>query len=287
VHDGAVATDVVIEIRDLYKRYGDLVAVAGVDLDVTRGEVVGMLGPNGAGKTSTVEICEGYRRASSGTVRVLGEDPAHASRQWRSRIGLVLQGSAPSDELTVFESIDQYAQFFPEPRTVDDVIALVGLEDKRDTKAGGLSGGQQRRLDVALGIVGRPEVVFLDEPTTGFDPEARRQFWDVLRGLRAEGTTIVLTTHYLDEAEALCDRVVVLAGGQIRASGPPSSLGGRDHGGAVVRWMQDGEHREAASDTPTTLVAELARQFGGEVPALTVTRPTLEDIYLRLIGPHQ
>ena len=276
--------ELVIDISDLHKRYRDVEAVAGVDLAVRRGEVFGVLGPNGAGKTTTVEICEGYRRCTAGTVRVLGQDPATADRQWRSRIGLVLQSSAPSDELTVRESIAQFASYFPDPRPIDEVIGLVGLEAKSEARAGKLSGGQQRRLDVALGIVGRPELLFLDEPTTGFDPEARRQFWDVVRGLQAEGTTIVLTTHYLDEAEALCDRVAVLGGGRIRSLGTPATLGNRQDAPAVVRWTEAGAERHAETPTPTRFVAELAARLGGEVPDLTVARPTLEDIYLDLIG---
>ena len=278
--------DVVIEVDGLRKTYGGFTAVDGVDLEVVRGEVFGLLGPNGAGKTTTVEICEGYRKRSGGEVRVLGEDPQHPSPDWRCRIGLVLQASQASEELTVAECITHFGSFYPAPRTTDEVLAQVGLEAKRDDRAGKLSGGQQRRLDVALGIVGRPELLFLDEPTTGFDPEARRQFWDLIRALQAEGTTIVLTTHYLDEAEALADRVAVLAGGRIKALGDPATLGGRADATATVTWIDDDGHHELRTAEPTRTVAELGQRFGGEVPHLTVRRPTLEDIYLSLIGDH-
>ena len=276
--------ETVIEVTGLRKTYGAVTAVDGVDLQVRRGEVFGLLGPNGAGKTTTVEICEGYRRRTSGEVRVLGEDPAHASADWRCRIGLVLQTTQASEELTVAESVAHFGSFYPSPRPTDEVLALVGLDHKRGERAGKLSGGQQRRLDVALGIVGRPELLFLDEPTTGFDPEARRQFWDLIRALRDEGTTMVLTTHYLDEAEALADRVAVLAGGRIAALGDPATLGGRADAAATVTWLDGTEHREERTDEPTKLVGELAARFGGEVPQLVVRRPSLEDVYLELIG---
>jgi ABC-2 type transport system ATP-binding protein len=280
-HDGGV--EHVIETNGLRKSYGDVAAVDGVDLQVHRGEVFGLLGPNGAGKTTTVEICEGYRRRSGGEVLVLGEDPERPSAMWRSRVGLVLQSSQASDELTVAECVTHFGSFYPRPRPTDEVLGLVGLEDKAHSRAGRLSGGQQRRLDVALGIIGRPDLLFLDEPTTGFDPEARRQFWDLIRALRSEGTTILLTTHYLDEAEALSDRVAVLAGGRIRALGPPASLCGRDDAPAVVRWTEGGQRREARTPSPTAFVGELGVRLGGEVPELTVTRPTLEDVYLALL----
>ena len=284
IDDTPNIADPVIEIIGLVKHYKHFVAVDGIDLSVGRGEVFGVLGPNGAGKTTTVEICEGYRRRTAGEVRVLGQDPQHVDASWRARIGLVLQSSLPSEELTVSECVRHFAGFYPAPRDVDEVIALVGLTDKRDARAGKLSGGQQRRLDVALGIVGRPELLFLDEPTTGFDPEARRHFWELIRSLRDDGTTIVLTTHYLDEAEALCDRVAVLAGGKIRALGTPAALGGRATAASIVRWHEDGEARQLSTDTPTAAVAELSARLGGEVPELTVARPTLEDVYLELIG---
>ncbi len=276
--------ELVIEVRGLRKAYGSFVAVDGVDLDVRRGEVFGLLGPNGAGKTTTIEICEGYRRRSGGEVRVLGEDPDRPSGAWRQRIGLVLQQSLPSEELTVAESVAHIGSFFADPRPTEEVLALVGLEAKRNARASKLSGGQQRRLDVALGIVGRPDLLFLDEPTTGFDPEARRQFWDLIRTLRDEGTTILLTTHYLDEAEALSDRVAVLAGGCIRAEGTPTNLAGRDRAPATVSWLDANGMASVCTPYPTLYVNELSRRFGGEVPKLAVTRPSLEDVYLELIG---
>ena len=276
--------DHVIEARGLRKDYGGRTAVADVDLSVRRGEVFGLLGPNGAGKTTTVEICEGYRRRTAGGLLVLGEDPGRPSRRWRHRIGLVLQTSRPSEELTVAECVRHMGRFFPRPRPCDEVLALVGLTEKAGARASKLSGGQARRLDVALGIVGRPELLFLDEPTTGFDPEARRQFWDLIRALRSEGTTILLTTHYLDEAEALADRVAVLADGRIRALGTPSTLGGRDRAPATVRWRERGVARAEVTAEPGALVRDLVHRFGAEVPELTVTRPSLEDVYLDLIG---
>ncbi|HEY2505992.1 MAG TPA: ABC transporter ATP-binding protein [Streptosporangiaceae bacterium] len=216
-----------IRATGLRKRYGPLTALDGVDLEIGHGEVFALLGPNGAGKTTTVEILEGYRHRDEGTVSVLGADPAHAGRPWRARIGIVLQSSGRL-ELTVAELVSQFACFFPRPRDPAEVIELVGLTAQASRRADRLSGGQRRRLDVALGIVGRPDLLFLDEPTTGFDPEARRQFWDLVRQLAGDGTTIVLTTHYLEEAEALADRVAVVAAGRVVALGAPAALGGRD-----------------------------------------------------------
>ncbi|MGB6458319.1 MAG: ABC transporter ATP-binding protein [Streptosporangiaceae bacterium] len=278
--------DPVIRVRGLRKSYGATTAVDGVDLDILRGEVVALLGPNGAGKTTTVEILEGYRQRDGGTVAVLGEDPVHAgrSRRWRARIGIVLQ-LAGELELTVAEIVAQFASFYPRPRDPADVIELVGLGGLERRRAHQLSGGQRRRLDVALGILGRPELLFLDEPTTGFDPEARRQFWDLIKQLSADGTTILLTTHYLPEAEALADRVTVLAGGQVAATATPASLGDRAHAPAQVSWDAPGGRQAVTTATPTKVVAELAAAAGGgEVPGLTVTRPSLEDVYLELIG---
>jgi ABC-2 type transport system ATP-binding protein len=277
--------DPVISVRGLRKSYGTTVAVDGVDLDIFRGEVVALLGPNGAGKTSTVEILEGYRHRDGGTVAVLGEDPQHSgrNRRWRARIGIVLQLSGEL-ELTVAEIVGQYAGFYSRPRDPADVIELVGLRGLEGRRANQLSGGQRRRLDVALGIVGQPELLFLDEPTTGFDPEARRLFWDLVKQLAADGTTILLTTHYLPEAEALADRVAVLAGGQVVATGTPASLGDRVHAAAEVCWDAPGGRQAVTTATPTKVVAELAATLGGEVPGLTVTRPSLEDVYLELIG---
>jgi ABC-2 type transport system ATP-binding protein len=276
-----------ITVRGLKKSYGDFAAVKGIDFDVAEGECFGILGPNGAGKTTTVEMLEGYRKRTAGEVSVLGVDPADGDAKWRARLGMVLQTSRPSEELTVDEVVRHFATFFDNPRDTDEVISLVGLNEKADVRAGKLSGGQQRRLDVALGIIGRPDLLFLDEPTTGFDPEARRQFWSLIEDLKKSGTTIVLTTHYLDEAEALADRVAVIAAGEIKAMGDPATLGGRASAASIVRWQEDGETKSLASDTPTKTVAELGSRFGGEVPGLTIGRPSLEDIYLELIGSNQ
>ena len=279
-----MSTDVAIAVSDLRKRYGDLWAVNGVDLEVARGEIVAVLGPNGAGKTTATEILEGYRHRDEGAVSVLGLDPERGDRAWRSRLGIVLQTSRDLGDLTVAETVSHFAAYYPDPRSPEEVIELVGLAEKSKARNGQLSGGQRRRLDVALGIIGRPELLFLDEPTTGFDPEARRSFWGLIGSLRGEGTTIFLTTHYLDEAEALADRVFVFSRGQVVASGPPETLAGRHHGSAVVSWLEDGRRREEETATPTALVAEVASRLGGEVPELLVTRPSLEDTYLALIG---
>ncbi|MFI6264712.1 ABC transporter ATP-binding protein [Micromonospora sp. NPDC051006] len=277
--------ELAISVRGLRKAYGDNVAVAGLDLDVRRGEVFALLGPNGAGKTTTVEILEGYRRRDAGEVTVLGSDPAAPAADWRSRVGIVLQGTGEFDELTVAEVVRHFAGFYPDADDPDKVIERVGLAAKARARTHTLSGGQKRRLDVALGIVGRPELLFLDEPTTGFDPEARREFWELIRDLAAAGTTIVLTTHYLDEAEALADRVGVIAGGRLVEVAAPDQLGNRREALATVSWRTpEGAVQSTQSATPTALVAELAARHGGEVPGLTVTRPTLEDIYLTMIG---
>ncbi|MEU4777894.1 ABC transporter ATP-binding protein [Micromonospora sp. NPDC023633] len=277
--------ELAISVRGLRKAYGDNVAVAGVDLDVHRGEVFALLGPNGAGKTTTVEILEGYRRRDAGDVDVLGSDPARPAADWRSRVGIVLQGTGEFDELTVAEVVRHFSGFYADADDPDKVIERVGLAGKAKARTHTLSGGQKRRLDVALGIIGRPELLFLDEPTTGFDPEARREFWELIRDLAAAGTTIVLTTHYLDEAESLADRVGVIAGGRVIEVAPPDRLGNRREALATISWRTpEGSLETAQSATPTALVAELAARFGGEVPGLTVTRPTLEDIYLTMIG---
>ncbi|ODB81338.1 MULTISPECIES: ABC transporter ATP-binding protein [Micromonospora] len=277
--------ELAISVRGLRKAYGDNVAVAGVDLDVHRGEVFALLGPNGAGKTTTVEILEGYRQRDAGEVRVLGADPAHPDAAWRSRVGIVLQGTGEFDELSVIEVVRHFSGFYPGADDPDKVVERVGLGAKAKARTHTLSGGQKRRLDVALGIIGRPELLFLDEPTTGFDPEARREFWELIRDLSAAGTTIVLTTHYLDEAEALADRVGVIAAGRVIEVAPPNALGNRQESLATVSWRTpDGTLASAETATPTALVYDLAARFGGEVPGLTVTRPTLEDVYLRMIG---
>lgn len=279
-----MTTDEAVRLRGLRKTYGNVCAVDGIDLDVHRGEIFALLGPNGAGKTTTVEILEGYRRRDAGDVTVLGVDPATAGPTWRSRVGVVLQGAELLGEVTVGELIRHFAMYYPNPRDPAEVGAMVGLADKWRTRVAKLSGGQRRRLDVALGILGRPELVFLDEPTTGFDPAARRRFWDLVRMLAAEGVTIVLTTHYLDEAEALADRVAVIARGRIVALDAPERLGGRSRGIARVRWYERGVQKEEETTEPTKLVLALAERLGGEVPGLSVHRPTLEDVYLDLIG---
>ena len=273
-----------ISIRGLVKRYGDFVAVDGLDLDIRRGEIFALLGPNGAGKTTTVEICEGYRQRDAGEVRVLGDDPADGARRWKAQLGIVLQSGAGDSQLTCRELLQAQASYYPDPRDPDEVLALVGLTEKANSRGRSLSGGQRRRLDVALGIVGRPTLLFLDEPTTGFDPEARRQFWALIRTLRELGTTMLLTTHYLDEAEALADRVGVIARGRLVEVAVPSSLGGRETAPVVVSWTEGGVRRSEATATPTSFVRELADRFPGEIPDLAVARPTLEDVYLTMIG---
>ncbi|WP_088289616.1 ABC transporter ATP-binding protein [Kineosporia sp. A_224] len=283
-HPGPARDSHAVRVRGLRKSYGDKQAVDGIDLDIERGEVFALLGPNGAGKTTTVEILEGYRHRDGGEVDVLGADPASAGRSWRSRIGIVLQTSNENAELTVEEMVRHFALYYPGSRDPDEVIAAVGLEEKRRARMRALSGGQRRRLDVALGIVGNPELLFLDEPTTGFDPQARRDFWDLVRSLRSDGTTILLTTHYLDEAEQLADRVAVIASGRIVALDTPERLGGRMAHRARVRWEEDGAVREESTDAPTRFVVDLAGRFDGEVPGLQVVRPSLEDVYLSLIG---
>ena len=279
--------DAAISIRGLGKRYGEFTAVDGLDLDIRRGEIFALLGPNGAGKTTTVEICEGYRARDTGEVRVLGEDPAQGGRAWKARLGIVLQSNSGESQLTVREMVASRADLYADPRDPDEVLELVGLTAKAGVRGQSLSGGQRRRLDVALGIVGRPTLLFLDEPTTGFDPEARRQFWSLIRSLRELGTTMLLTTHYLDEAEALADRVGVIARGRLVEVAVPALLGDRETAPAVVTWTEDGARRTAETATPTAFVRELAGRFAGEVPDLAVARPTLEDVYLRMIGESQ
>jgi ABC-2 type transport system ATP-binding protein len=273
-----------ILVRGLAKSYGQLRAVDDLDLQVDRGQCVALLGPNGAGKTTTTEILEGYRHRDAGDVQVLGVDPGRADRRWRTRIGIVLQQVGDLSELTVRESLSHFAGYYPNPRSVDEVLERVGLTAKADARGRTLSGGQRRRLDVGLGIIGRPELLFLDEPTTGFDPEARREFWALIESLKAEGATILLTTHYLQEAEALADMVGVINHGRLVAFDPPHELGGRHTGTTRVSWIEDGLARALETDSPTALVSELSARFGGEVPNLAVTRPTLEDMYLELVG---
>ena len=276
-----------IEVKGLTKSYGDVHAVRGVDLTIEQGEIFSILGPNGAGKTTTVEILEGFRTRDSGSVSVLDFDPntrGHQSREWRNRIGIVLQTSADAGDLTVFETINHFSGYYSNPRDVEEVIYSVGLQDKKDALIRNLSGGQRRRLDVALGIIGNPELLFLDEPTTGFDPEARRAFWSLIKKLRSDGATILLTTHYLDEAEALADRVAVINKGVIVEISTPAELGGRATSQATVQWRDGDQIKSEKTDNPTAAVARLAATFNGEIPELVVTRPSLEDIYLEMIG---
>jgi ABC-2 type transport system ATP-binding protein len=275
-----------IRAHGLRKRYGSRYAVDGIELSVQPGEVFALLGPNGAGKTTTVEILAGHRRRDGGEVAVLGVDPGTAGRGWRARIGVVLQEASDLADLTVLESVRHFAGYYPQPRNPEALVELVGLTSKARSKVNALSGGQRRRLDVALGIVGTPELLFLDEPTTGFDPQARRQFWTLVGTLAAEGTTILLTTHYLEEAEALADRVAVIADGRIVATDTPAGLGGRATAEATVRWADRNGPHEVRTAAPTRLVAQLFNG-GEELGGLTVSRPSLEDVYLELIGEHQ
>ncbi|CAN2165342.1 CcmA ABC-type multidrug transport system, ATPase component [Candidatus Nanopelagicaceae bacterium] len=276
-----------IEVKGLKKSYGEVHAVRGLDLSIAQGEIFSLLGPNGAGKTTTVEILEGFRTRDAGSVSVLGFDPqtrGHESRIWRNRIGIVLQSSSDAGDLTVIETIKHFSGYYSNPRNVDEVIHSVGLKEKEGALIRNLSGGQRRRLDVALGIIGNPELLFLDEPTTGFDPEARRAFWALIQQLRTDGTSILLTTHYLDEAEALADRVAVINNGVIIEVSTPAELGGRATSQATVQWRDGDSIKSEKTDNPTALVSSLSSSFNGEIPELIVTRPSLEDIYLEMIG---
>jgi ABC-2 type transport system ATP-binding protein len=295
----------VVSIQGLRKRYGDHEAVRGIDLEIHRGEIFAFLGPNGAGKTTTVEILEGFRQASEGTVEVLGRNPWRAPASWRARIGIVLQESAAEPGLSVRECLDLYGGYYPNPRGVDETLDLVGLADQAEQRAGALSGGQRRRLDVALALIGDPELIFLDEPTTGFDPAARRASWEVIAGLRDLGKTVFLTTHYMEEAERLADRIAVIADGEIVAEGTPQTLGGRQQGAAqIVFSLPEGA---SAVELPDLLAARVKEHPGNrlllestrvaadlhalagwalerqlDLDDLEVSRPTLEDVYLQL-----
>ena len=280
-----MASTAAIEVRDLRKSYGELEAVRGIDFSVQRGEIYGMLGPNGAGKTSTVEILEGYRQRTSGSVSVLGYDPQARPLALRQRVGIVLQSSGIYSQVRVREVLAHFAGFYPHPRDVDEVVELVGLTDKRDERARRLSGGQRRRLDLALALIGDPELIFLDEPTTGFDPAARRTAWQTIRTLRDLGKTVLLTTHYLDEAQELADRVAIVKGGQILAEGSPAQLGVGAGSRYRVAYLQDGEPVIQQTDDPTGLLHELtsaALARGEQLEGLSVTRPSLEEVYLEL-----
>ena len=296
----------VIRVRGLRKLYGELAALDGVDLDIEAGEVFSLLGPNGAGKTTLVEILEGYRERTSGEATVLGVDPGDGDRRWRARVGIVLQSSTAFDFLTVEEVVSHFGSFYPSPLPTGQVIDMVGLGDKRTSRCIALSGGQKRRVEVALGIVGDPELVFLDEPTTGLDPMGRRQLWEVVRQFTALKKTVVLTTHYLDEAEALADRVGVIIAGKLAAVAPPREIGGRERALARVSFVRDGKLAgqplpeipgivadgdlvTVATEAPTAIVVALnawaAKSGVAELPALSVTRPSLEDVYLAMVGP--
>ncbi|MFU8947245.1 ABC transporter ATP-binding protein [Mycetocola zhadangensis] len=274
----------VVEVRNLVKRYPAHTAVDDVSFDIARGETFALLGPNGAGKSTTIEILEGYRDRSSGEVRVLGIDPQKGDLAWKAQLGIVLQSSAEAAHVTVREQVEQFAAYYPHPRDVDEVIAAVGLTEKSKTRIGKLSGGQRRRVDVALGVIGRPQLLFLDEPTTGFDPEARRHFWELIRTLKAEGTTILLTTHYLDEAAQLADRVAVIARGKLVEIGPVDTIGGTEARIPVVRWRDETGLREHHTSEPAAFVATLSARTGSEPRDLEVIRPSLEDIYLGLVS---
>ncbi len=298
--------DAVISVRGLHKSYGAIEAVAGIDLEVSRGEIFAFLGPNGAGKTTTVEILEGFRKRTAGEVSVLGADPAHAGGDWRDRVGVVLQESQPEPGLTVRECLELYAGYYSAPRDIAETIGLVGLDEKAETLGEQLSGGQRRRLDVALALIGDPELIFLDEPTTGFDPSARRAAWSVVAGLRALGKTVFLTTHYMEEAEHLADRIAVIAAGRIVAEGTPRALGGRERMPAtisftlpagtaeelpaaleqLVRTATDGrvvlESKRPLVDVKA--LADWALERDLDLHDLDVRRPSLEDVYLQLTG---
>jgi len=274
-----------VRVRGLVKRYGGRAVVDGVDLDVGRGEVFALLGPNGAGKTTTVEVLTGVRRRDAGEVRVLGVDPVSGDRAWRDRVGVVGQTTGAGNALTVRETVEHFAHYHATPVPSAELLDVVGLGDTARTRVEKLSGGQRRRLEVALGVQGRPELLFLDEPTTGLDPAARRQFWALVRSLRHAGTTVLLTTHYLDEAAQLADRVGVITAGRLVEVAPPAELGGHLRRESTVRWTEDGVPREAHTATPAALLRDLlAAGPAGEVPDLTVTRPDLEDVYLRLVA---
>lgn len=295
-------SDAAIEVRSLTKSYGATQAVKGIDLRVTKGEIFALLGPNGAGKTTTVEILEGHRKRSTGEVSVLGHDPGRGERAFKERIGIVLQETGVEPYLTVAEVIDLFRGYYPDPLSVDEIVELVGLQEKRDTRVSKLSGGQQRRLDVAIGLAGNPDLLFLDEPTTGFDPSARRGAWKIVKDLAAAGKTVFLTTHYMDEAQFLADRVAIIVGGKIIAEGPPASLATHDLAATSISFVRPERHTLPRSIGDVTVTGDLvelrttspmqtlndltgwALAEGIELQGLSVSRPSLEDVYLDLTG---
>src|SRR4051812_12109713 len=281
---GTGADGPAVTVRGLDKRYGGRAVLDGLNLEVWRGECFALLGPNGAGKTTTIEVLEGVRRRDAGEVLVLGEDPATARRDWRARIGVVSQGEGAGQALSVRETLDHFAAYTSTPRATDELLAAVGLEEQAGVRVGRLSGGQRRRLAVALGVQGRPELVFLDEPTTGMDPVARRQFWQLVRELRAGGTTVLLPPPSPDEAAELADRVGVVSGGRLVDVAPPAELGAQLRRQATVRWRSDDGWRELRTESPALVLRDLLAAVPHEGPGLTVTRPSLEDVYLQLVG---
>jgi len=281
------STDPVVSVRNLRKTYGRLTALDGVTFDIERGETFALLGPNGAGKSTAIEILEGYRDRTGGDATVLGVDPGRGGLDWKARLGIVLQSTGESGNVTVREQLAHFAGYYPNPRGVDEIISAVGLEEKAKTLIRKLSGGQRRRVDVALGIIGRPELLFLDEPTTGFDPESRRQFWELIRSLKSEGTTILLTTHYLDEAAQLGDRAGIIAGGTLIDIGRIDEIGGAEARVPLVRWRDNGVLREERTSEPGRVVASIVDRTGAEPDDLEIVRPSLEDIYLGLVATHE
>jgi ABC-2 type transport system ATP-binding protein len=275
-----------VSVHDVRKHYGKFAALDGVSFEIPRGETFALLGPNGAGKSTMIEILEGYRDRTSGDARVLGIDPEHGGLDWKARLGIVLQSSGESGNVTVREQLTHFAALYPNPRDVEATIAAVGLTAQAKTRIKALSGGQRRRVDVALGVIGRPELLFLDEPTTGFDPEARREFWDLILELKREGTTIILTTHYLDEAAQLGDRAGIIAAGTLLTIGRIHEIGGADARIPIVKWRDANGPQEHRTTRPADFVTQLYQQVGIEPEALEIIRPSLEDIYLSLVGAH-